>query len=95
MVKALTPIYVRLGGSLADFVRYEEEEKEVDDDDNIVCKPFSAPTNDTRIGYELGSGCLTMKRWDDLNSFCSKTNNCHLLFDLNAQNNRKNLIFLL
>ena len=89
-LKALTPIYVRLGGSLADFVRYEEEEMEVDDDDNIVCKPFSAPTNDTRIGYELGSGCLTMKRWDDLNSFCSKTNNCHLLFDLNALIGRKN-----
>ena len=84
-VQALTPVFVRLGGSLADFVRYEEPKE-----GKATCVPFSAPTNNTRIGYELGTGCLKMDRWGELNKFCSKASNCHLLFDLNALVGRRN-----
>ena len=87
-VQALTPVFVRLGGSLADFVRYEELEGVKGQE--TKCVPFSAPTNNTRIGYELGTGCLKMSRWEELNKFCSKASNCHLLFDLNALIGRQN-----
>ena len=87
-VQALTPVFVRLGGSLADFVRYEELEGVKGQE--TKCVPFSAPTNNTRIGYELGTGCLKMGRWEELNKFCSKASNCHLLFDLNALIGRQN-----
>jgi heparanase len=80
-VRSLSPVYLRLGGSLSDFVRYEDGERE--------CRSFSEPTNTTRLGYEIGSGCLTMKRWDELNDFCVKTN-CSLLFDVGALIGRTN-----
>ena len=31
-VSTLSPIFIRLGGSLADFVRYEEQEEEEEED---------------------------------------------------------------
>ena len=67
-VKALAPVHLRLGGSLCDFVTY-----------NIStgasqCVPFSEPTNSTVLGYDIGTGCLPMDRWDALNHFCEKTN---------------------
>ena len=80
-LKELSPIYLRLGGSLSDFVRYE--------DGKTNCRPFSDPTKSTRLGYEIGSGCLTMKRWDELNTFCSKTQ-CSLLLDVGALFGRQN-----
>ena len=105
-ISSLSPVFIRLGGSLADFVRYEEVEEDYNKQNTThvrnstltrnrnlspnQCVPFSKPTNDTRIGYELGTGCLTMKRWDELNVFCLKANGCNLLFDLNALIGRKN-----
>ena len=78
------PFYLRLGGSLVDFVRYEVPGYEGE------CVEFSAPTTDTRVGYELGTGCLKQERWDDLNNFCSSIAGCELIFGLNALVGRQN-----
>lgn len=68
---------LRLGGSLEDFVLF--------DTSDVVGKcgtnDFSMPTNATRIGFEHFSGCLTLDRWDEINSFCSDMN-CDLLMGI-------------
>ena len=74
-VSTLSPVFLRLGGSLCDSVRY--------DFPGVDCVPFSSPTNDTRLGYEIGTGCLSTSRWDKLNQFCTDTG-CYLLFGINA-----------
>ena len=78
-VAALAPVFLRLGGSLCDSVHY--------DFPGTTCVPFSAPTNDTRLGYQIGSGCLSTHRWDTLNNFCTATG-CSLLFGINALRGR-------
>ena len=88
-IAALAPnnskIFLRLSGSLCDFVRYDFPESH-----DGECRPFSDPTNSTRIGYELGSGCLTTSRWDELNNFCADIPGCTLIFGINALFGRKN-----
>lgn len=78
------PFYLRLGGSLCDFTRYDFPGS------TETCVPFSEPTNATRIGFELGTGCLHHARWDELVSTCDSTPNCELIFGLNALIGRKN-----
>ena len=88
-IAALAPndseVFLRLSGSLCDFVRYDFPGSHDDE-----CRPFSDATNSTRIGYELGSGCLSTDRWDDLNSFCSDIPGCTLVFGINALYGRTN-----
>lgn len=77
-------VHLRLGGSLADFVVYNVPGS---NSSSGYCKwpDFSLPTNSTRLGYEIMSGCLEMSRWDDLNAFCDKSEaNCSILFGINA-----------
>ena len=61
--------HLRLGGSLSDFVVYNVPG---DNSSDGYCKypDFSEPTNTTRLGYEIMSGCFEMSRWDELNEFC-------------------------
>jgi len=77
-------VLLRLGGSLEDFVVYDVPGSHTQDG---YCKygvdAFSQPTNTTKIGYEIQSGCLPMKRWDDLNGFC-QSSGCDIAFGLNA-----------
>jgi heparanase 1 len=74
-LSALSPVYVRLGGTLADCVRYEQ--------DGVSCKPFSAPTNSTVVGYDEGSGCLSLRRWDAINQFIANAG-ASLIFGIGA-----------
>jgi len=78
-------VFLRLGGSLCDFVRYDFPSSTTD-----ACRDFSDPTNSTRVGYDLGSGCLAPSRWDDLNNFCSNIEGCTLIFGINALYGRTN-----
>ena len=75
-VKKMSPVFLRLGGSLSDFVRYDFPGVE-------KCVPFSVPINDTHNGYQIGTGCLTKKRWDHLNQFCDAAG-CSIIFDVGA-----------
>ncbi|GMH59047.1 hypothetical protein TL16_g02745 [Triparma laevis f. inornata] len=75
-------IFLRLGGSLCDFVRYDFPGSHYDE-----CRDFSDPTNTTRVGYELGSGCLRTDRWDQLNGDIP---GCTLIFGINALIGRTN-----
>lgn len=75
-------VHLRLGGSLADFVVYDvpgvpPPEGCVKYDD------FSAPTNGTKLGYEIFSGCLRSDRWDELHTFCNEVG-CKLIFGING-----------
>ncbi|GMH72528.1 hypothetical protein TrST_g9854 [Triparma strigata] len=80
-----TNVFLRLGGSLCDFVRYDFPGSHDDE-----CRDFSDPTNSTRVGYELGSGCLKTDRWDELNHFCADIPGCTLIFGINALIGREN-----
>ncbi len=81
--KALSPFFLRLGGSLSDLVRYDVNTQ------NTPCVPFSLPTNNTRLGYDIGTGCLNLTRWSDLNTFCELTR-CNLIFNIGALFGRQN-----
>ena len=77
-------IHLRLGGSLEDFVVYSvPNSKTAEGYCTYGTNEFSQPTNTTKIGYELQSGCLDMQRWDALNEFCV-TAGCDIAFGINA-----------
>ena len=82
-LQALSPVFLRLSGTLADFVRYDTG------GDGADCRPFSAPTLSNRGGYELGSGCLPMDRWDRLHTF-AKDAGARVLFGIGALVGRQN-----
>lgn len=73
-------VHLRLGGSMGDFVIYNTTGTS-----SKYCQysDFSPPTNTSRLGYEIFSGCLNMERWDALNEFCVQAN-CSILFGVNA-----------
>lgn len=79
-LKALSPIRIRVGGYLTDQVTYEDRGK-------TACKDFEPPPP-TPSGLFRG-GCLTLKRWDEINHFCNKKRTgCELVFALNAMHGR-------
>ena len=78
-------VFLRLGGSLCDSVRYDFPGTH-----DGECREFSDPTNATRLGYEVGSGCLTASRWDELAGFCEGVEGCNLILGLNALIGRAN-----
>ncbi|KAG6544437.1 hypothetical protein Mapa_014075 [Marchantia paleacea] len=64
-MKALHPLTVRAGGTLANLVVYDIGELIPGE----VCKPFTM--NGSAL-YNFTGGCLDMKRWDELNEFFIK-----------------------
>ena len=77
-------VHLRLGGSLEDFVTYAVPGSKAAE---TYCpygpSSFGPPTNSTKLGYEIQSGCLSMQRWDELNNFCSDSG-CDIAFGINA-----------
>ena len=81
-LRALSPSFLRLGGSLSDFVRYEVSG--TDAADPAGCNAgFGGPTLATRLGFPVGAGCLAAPRWDALHQLCRDTG-CSVVFTLNA-----------
>ena len=85
-LRRLSPVFLRLGGSLSDLVRYQ-----LPDEDNggrSCDSNFHFPTNSTRLGFPLGSGCLQAERWEQLNRLCTTTG-CSLTFTINGLAGRR------
>ena len=81
-LRTLSPSFLRLGGSLSDFVRYEVSD--TDAAEPVGCNAsFGGPTLATRLGFPVGGGCLKASRWDDLHQLCRDTG-CSIVFTLNA-----------
>ena len=76
-------VHLRLGGSLGDFVVYDVPGKSPPPESCGKYNDFSPPTNSTKLGYEIYSGCLHKERWDELHAFCSDTG-CQIVFGLNG-----------
>ena len=71
-LRALSPSFLRLGGSLSDFVRYEVPEAGAAEAAGCNAS-FGGPTLATRLGYPVGAGCLRASRWDALHRLCRET----------------------
>ncbi|CAN1313946.1 Heparanase-like protein 2 [Linum perenne] len=72
-VAAFDPLRIRVGGSLQDLVTYEVGGA-------VGVHPSFVKDKSVMLGFKPGS--LTMKRWDELNEFFSKTN-AKVIFGLN------------
>lgn len=75
--------HLRLGGSLSDFVMYNVSSK-----DAASCVPFSPATNATRLGYDYFTGCLGLRRWNDILDFALLTN-ISIVFGVSALHGRQ------
>ncbi|KAK7330026.1 hypothetical protein VNO77_24211 [Canavalia gladiata] len=73
-VKAFSPLKIRLGGTLQDKLIYGTE------DNRQPCTPFVWNPHQM---FGFTQGCLTMYRWDELNSFFQKAG-AKVIFGLNA-----------
>ncbi|KAG7021220.1 Heparanase-like protein 3 [Cucurbita argyrosperma subsp. argyrosperma] len=78
-VKEFKPLKLRLGGTLQDKIIYETE------DHQQSCVYLSRNTTEL-FGYS--QGCLSTKRWDELNEFFKK-GGVKVIFGLNALNGRQ------
>ena len=74
--------HLRLGGSLSDFVMYN-----VSSQDAASCVPFSPATNATRLGYDYFTGCMGLKRWNEILDF-AKLTNISVVFGVSALHGR-------
>lgn len=70
-------IRLRIGGTLADSVLYDIGSA------SSICQPFSSFNTSYRDGYAPFTGCLSMQRWDEINSFCIDVQ-CSLVFGING-----------
>jgi heparanase 1 len=77
-LKALRPLTLRLGGSLADHLHYG--------DACTVAPPGFGADDYSRFGF--GDGCLTEARWVALNELCAAAG-CSLVLTLNALTGRR------
>lgn len=81
-LEALSPITLRLGGTLSDNITYA-----IGSDENITCPDFSPePPATDRIFH---GGCLTSTRWKELQKFCQRERECYMLFGLNGMYGRE------
>lgn len=79
-VKALSPLTLRLGGSLTDTISYAME-------DSDKCSDFEV-SNSSILGFTLSGPCLRRKRWDQLLDFCEEVG-CDIVLDINALEGRQ------
>ncbi|XP_020109240.1 LOW QUALITY PROTEIN: pentatricopeptide repeat-containing protein At1g03560, mitochondrial-like [Ananas comosus] len=79
-IKEFSPLKLRLGGTLQDKVIYSYDTG----DPRQNCTPFVK--NDSEI-FGFSGGCLSLKRWDELNDFFRKAG-ALIIFRLNALNGR-------
>eukprot|EP00908_Phaeocystis_cordata_P013987 Transcript_25098.p1 GENE.Transcript_25098~~Transcript_25098.p1 ORF type:complete len:589 (-),score=57.33 Transcript_25098:1461-3170(-) len=80
-VRALSPLILRAGGSLADQVTYTGMPGGMPDG---YCKPFARDASQT-LGYR--GGCLPFQRYAELLRFCAPPS-CQLLWHANALHGR-------
>ncbi|CAN0918175.1 Heparanase-like protein 3 [Linum grandiflorum] len=73
-IQAFSPLKIRLGGTLQDKVIYDTP------DNHMPCTQFVK--NSTEL-FGFTQGCLPMYRWDELNSFFTKSG-AKIIFGLNA-----------
>ncbi|WCJ20727.1 glucuronidase 2 [Euphorbia peplus] len=81
-IKAFKQLRIRIGGSLQDQVVYD-----VGGNSKSGCHPFRKIQNGL---FGFSKGCLSMKRWDELNRLFSTTG-ALVTFSLNALNGRHKL----
>ncbi|KAJ4707848.1 Heparanase-like protein 3 [Melia azedarach] len=77
-IAALSPLKIRIGGTLQDKVMYESR------DSHKPCTPFVKNTSEM---FAFSQGCLPMSRWDELNIFFRQAG-ADVIFGLNALNGR-------
>ena len=80
-VRALAPVTLRVGGSLADQVVYADVPGQASPAD---CPPF-VRDHGYRIGFR--GGCLRWARWLEIHDFCARAG-CSILFSVNALRGR-------
>ncbi|XP_022749612.1 heparanase-like protein 3 [Durio zibethinus] len=78
-VKAFSPLKIRLGGTLQDKVIYDT------DDNQEPCTSSFVKNTSEMFGFT--KGCLSMNRWDELNTFFAKAG-AKVIFGLNALSGR-------
>ncbi|CAK9001546.1 Heparanase-like protein 3 [Durusdinium trenchii] len=76
-MKGLGEVKLRIGGTQADTIVYE--------DGVTPCLPFDPPPGTNSSFFK--HGCLTMKRWDAIVSLCRKAG-CSIVFGINAMHGR-------
>ena len=81
-VRALGGFTLRIGGTLADSVTYA-----VGADEDVDCPVFS-PAVPIKARLFTG-GCLTARRWQQLQAFCQTETGCAMMFGLNAMVGRE------
>ncbi|KAF4373109.1 hypothetical protein F8388_019291 [Cannabis sativa] len=79
-VQALSPLKIRLGGTLQDKVIYQNESEKTKAAQS--CTHFDFVKNGSEL-FSFSHGCLSMSRWDQLNLFFQKTG-AVIIFGLNA-----------
>ncbi|KAL0416158.1 UNVERIFIED_CONTAM: Heparanase-like protein 1 [Sesamum latifolium] len=80
-IRAFKNLRIRVGGSLQDQVLYDVGNS------TSPCHPFRKEKGGL---FGFSKGCLSMKRWDELNNFFKKTG-VLLTFGLNALNGRQHI----
>ena len=83
-IRALSPVVLRVGGSLADLVTYEMPPSR---NGRVAspCPPFMRDAS-RRIGFR--GGCLPWARWKQLLDFCDRAG-CQVYFTVNALRGRQ------
>ena len=76
LLRAFDGITLRIGGTLADSIVYQEDEIH-----DPLCQPFTQESTTTRHGFD--HGCLTRERWRQVTHFAANAS-ARIIFGLNA-----------